>query len=328
MRADTPKSDIEKLIDRFERLDAKVAELATPRGSEANRTVQTLAGLVTNIQAQLNDYIANGTYNKAQIDAGFATKTHTHAASDITSGGTTATGFGVGGPLTVQGDITGGGIGIFPTGVRSTGARNNQVTNGYVAAYLDVNGNLGFAPSTRESKNIHGPFEVDMKKWLALPLYRFTYKDDPTAREVVGPLADDLDAAGLKEFVVYDEDDGSIQGIRTETLIVGLWSAYLQSRAQTQARIAGMKFQTATTTGMTALGLNSEKTYDIVWPEPFVDELYQVVPSVVTTTGLALAAVANVVPGSQTKTGCKVSVRTLGLALASGATLSVQGQHN
>lgn len=250
--------------------------------------------------------------------AGKSNTNHKHSASDITTGGTTGAGFTVGGDITAN-------TGIFPTGVRSTGARANVVTQNYVAAYIDANGNLGYAPSTASSKNILGPFQVDMAKWLALPLYRFVYKNDPEARPVVGPLADDLHAAGLSEFVVYDEA-GNIQGVRTETLLIGLWSAYVQSRTATLARIANQLYQTYTDSSMTALGLNAEKTYTVTWPKAFVDANYLVSASV-SSTGLALAAVASIVPGSQTATGCKVSVRTLGLALAAGATLTVQAVH-
>jgi hypothetical protein len=257
--------------------------------------------------------------------AGKSDVNHKHAASDITTGGTTGAGFTVGGDLSVNGDATAN-RGIFPTGVRSTGARANVVTQNYVAAYLDANGNLGYAPSTLGSKNVLGPFQVDMQRWLNLPLYRFTYKDDPESREVVGPLADDLHAAGLKEFVVYDEA-GNIQGVRTETLLIGLWSAYLQSRMATQARIGNMKYQKQTVTGMTALGLNAEKTYDVVWPTEFADANYHATADVFSTTGLALAAVASIVPGSETSKGCKISVRTLGLALAVGSTLTVKATH-
>lgn len=312
---------------------------------------KSFAPVIANLQATIIATIQASyttTVDLMTLLAGKSNTNHKHAASDITTGGTTGAGFTVGGDLgvtgnasatgtvsatgamsaggafTAGGDVTGQRA-IFPTGVRSTGARANVVTTNYVAAYLDANGNLGYAPSTAASKNVLGPFQVDMAKWLALPLYRFTYKDDPENREVVGPLADDLHAAGLGQFVVYDES-GKIQGVRTETLLVGLWSAYVQSRAATMSRIANQSFQTYTESAMTALGLNAEKTYTVTWPKPFVDNQYLVAPTV-TSTGLALAAVASVVPGSQTATGCKVSVRTLGLALAAGATLTVQAVH-
>lgn len=322
--------------------DAQVKDIAALRRQirELGPSIaKSFAPIIAGIQATVIATVQASyttTVDLMNLLAGKSNTGHKHAASDITSGGTTGAGFTVGGDLAVSGAasstgaVTAGGDvtgqrGVFPTGVRSTGARANVVTTNYVAAYLDANGNLGYAPSTLASKNVHGLFQVDMAKWLNLPLYRFTYKDDPEAREVVGPLADDLHAAGLKEFVVYDEQ-GNIQGVRTETLLIGLWSAYVQSRAATLGRIANQLYQTYTEASMTALGLNAEKTYTVTWPKPFVDAQYLVAPTV-TSSGLALTAVASVVPGSQTATGCKISVRTLGLALASGATLTVQAVH-
>lgn len=322
-----------------------IADLKRAIRELAPSIAKSFAPIIANLQATIIATIQASYTTTVDLMNLLAVKSdtgHKHAASDIISGGTTGAGFTVGGDLAVTGGssasgavsaggaITAGGDvsgqrAIFPAGVRSTGARANVVTTNYVAAYLDANGNLGYAPSTLASKNVHGLFQVDMAKWLNLPLYRFTYKDDPEAREVVGPLADDLHAAGLKEFVVYDEQ-GNIQGVRTETLLIGLWSAYVQSRAATLTRIGNQLFQTYTESSMTALGLNAEKTYTVTWPKPFIDAQYLVAPTV-TSTGLALAAVASVVPGSQTATGCKVSVRTLGLSLAAGATLTVQAVH-
>ena len=326
----TPLDDIGRLQVQLRDMLRRLGDLEAPSGSAANQNVKKLTDLVTDIQAQLDDYIANGTYNKQQINdllAGKANTAHTHSANDITTGGVTGSGFGVGGPLTVQGDITGGGRGIFPTGIRSSGARNTQVTNDYVVAYLNSDGTLGYAPSTLASKDVLGPYAVDMAKFLAIDLYAYTYKTDPKKSVRMGPIADYLDAAGLKEFVIYDPDDASkIQGLRFDMLIYGLWSAYVQSRTTTLARIAKQLYQTKTVSGMTSLGLNAERTYDIVWDTAFADTSYLVSASV-SSSGAALAAVASIVPGSQTATGCKVSVRTLGLALAAGATLTVQGVH-
>jgi hypothetical protein len=320
--ADPNPIDPQKVFaEQFKDLRKQLRDLQKLTGTQKYQAVERLQEGLADLKANLPTLVADLTYTKSQVDTKLATKVGT--ADTIPQARIGADG-ATQGQITATGDVTGQRA-IFPTGVRSTGARANVVTTNYVAAYLDANGNLGYAPSTAASKNILGPFQVDMAKWLALPLYRFVYKDDPEARPVVGPLADDLHAAGLSEFVVYDET-GNIQGVRTETLLIGLWSAYVQSRTATMGRIANQMYQTYTESSMTALGLNAEKTYTVTWPKPFVDAQYLVSPTV-TSSGLALTAVASVVPGSQTATGCKVSVRTLGLALASGATLTVQAVH-
>ncbi|WP_336698171.1 hypothetical protein [Curtobacterium sp. USHLN213] len=81
-----------------------------------------------------------------------------------------------------------------------------------------------------------------------------------------------------------------------------------------------------TVTGMTPLGINAEQTYMIAWDTAMADTNYAVAATV-TSSGAALGAIAAVVPGSITTTGCKISVRTLGIALGSTAVLTVYGIH-
>lgn len=286
-------------------------------------------GSADRITALLNNYLLKTDATNTYSPIG-----HKHAASDITSGGTTGTGFTVGGTLGVNGDLNptgavaaGGQVSgtqaVFPTGVRSTGAYNNQLTSNYRAMYIDANGNQGYAPSTRASKDVGQPYAVNMQAFLATTLFNWQYKDD--GMHGIGPLADDLDAAGLTEFVMYD-DDGAPAGLRIETLVIGLWSAYVQSRANTLARVANQMLQTVTNGSMTALGVNAEKTYTVVWPKAFADTNYAVIPSV-TSSGAALAAVAYEVPGSKTNTQVQITVRTLGVALLANSTLTVNGIH-
>lgn len=210
-------------------------------------------------------------------------------------------------------------------GMASLGARTNTVTNSPVPLYVDAAGNFGISASTRARKNIGSDYKVDMAKFLAIALKNWSYIDNPSATGM-GPIADDLDAAGLKEFVIYNLD-GSIQGVRTDTLLMGLWSAYVQSRATTLARIANQLYQTQTVTGMTALALGGTKQYSIVWATPFVDANYMVVPTVYSSGGLPVAgATAAVIQSSKTATGCTVQV-SAGVAVLAGQTLLVEATH-
>jgi hypothetical protein len=210
-------------------------------------------------------------------------------------------------------------------GMASIGARTNTVTNSPVPLYIDAAGNLGVSASTRARKNIGSDYKVDMAKFLAIGLKNWSYIDNPAATGM-GPIADDLDAAGLKEFVIYNLD-GSIQGIRTDTLLMGLWSAYVQSRTTTLARIANQAYQTQTVTGMAALTLGGTKQYAISWPAAFADANYMVVPTVYSTGGLPVAgATAAVIQGTKTATGCTVQVNA-SVAILSGQTLVVEATH-
>lgn len=210
-------------------------------------------------------------------------------------------------------------------GVKSPGVRTRTVTNSPVQLYVDADGNFGISASTRAKKNIGDDYNVDMDKFLAIVLKNWQYKDKPFATGM-GPIADDLDAAGLTEFVIYNLD-GTIQGVRSDMLIIGLWSAYKQSRASTLGEFNKRLVQTKTVTNMTALSLGGSKPYTIVWDKPFADANYAVSANVYSSSGVLLSgATAASLPSSRTMTQCVVQV-TAGVALLSGQTLVVEGVH-
>lgn len=216
--------------------------------------------------------------------------------------------------------------GTFTDSVQSPGVRQNILTNVPVQMYVDADGNFGIAASTRAKKNIGSDYAVDMTKFLNITLKNWAYKDNPSSVGM-GPIADDLDAAGLREFVIYSPIDGSIQGVRTDMLIVGLWSAYVQSRASTLKRIGNQSHQVKTVTNMTALALGGTKAYAIVWDAPFVDADYLVTASVYSSAGIPLTGVsASCLPSARTATGCTVQV-TSGVTLLAGQTLVVEAIH-
>lgn len=257
------------------------------------------------------------------------TVTGLFASGDVAAGGN-VTGANLAAFAAVSGSSVSAALGVtgrtgtFSDGVQSAGVRTRTVTNSPVQLYVDADGNFGISASTRARKNIGDDYNVDMDKFLAIVLKNWTYKDKPFASGM-GPIADDLDAAGLKEFVIYNLD-GTIQGVRSDMLIIGLWSAYKQSRTATLGEFNKRLVQTVTNSAMTLLGINAEKTYPIVWPKEFADTNYAVSASV-TSSGLALAAVCAVVPGSKTTKGCSVTVRSLGIAIAANSTLTVEAIH-
>jgi hypothetical protein len=188
-------------------------------------------------------------WTRDDSDARFAFKTHTHDAADLVSGtvrrpvnaSSVQSDLFLGGSFTgtsaTMSDSVTASVGVFNGGMASTDVRQRVLSTNFAAVYVDQTGQIGIAPSTRSKKNVGDVYAVDMAKWLTLPLYQYTYKDDPTHRMQVGFLADDLEAAGLTEFCLYDIN-GKLQGLRTDQLIAGLHSAYTQSRVQSQARLS------------------------------------------------------------------------------------------
>lgn len=212
------------------------------------------------------------------------------------------------------------------SGIRSPGVRTRTVTNSPVQLYVDADGQFGISASTRAKKDIGSDYNVDMQKFLAIVLKNWQYKDKPFATGM-GPIADDLDAAGLTEFVIYNLD-GTVQGVRSDMLIIGLWSAYKQSRTATLARIANQMHQVATVAVGAAIALGGTRQFAITWPTPFVDNDYMTTATIVNvTTGVVVAgATASVVQSSKTATGCTVWVAA-GIAITTGQALVVEAVH-
>ena len=97
----TPVDELGKIASQLAYLQDQIDRLAAPSGTSAYQTVSKLQGLIDDIQAQLDDYIANGTYNKSQIDAKIA------SPGNIAPGNVNASGLGsFGSTLTASGQIT------------------------------------------------------------------------------------------------------------------------------------------------------------------------------------------------------------------------------
>ncbi|WP_232676667.1 tail fiber domain-containing protein [Nocardioides sp. R-C-SC26] len=110
------------------------------------------------------------------------------------------------GPVTAQ-TLGVGSAATFYGSVTMTGIGGNS--GGYVG--IDGSGNLyQRSPSTRASKEEIEPLDdVDLAALYEVQPYRFRYRDRTHVGDRIFPgfMADDLHAAGLRRFVLYDTDD-------------------------------------------------------------------------------------------------------------------------
>lgn len=88
-------SDLGWLVDELDGLSERMRTLETPSGESLGSTVAKLTALVSNIQAQLDEYNATR-YTNAQIDARILSLIASHMAGNVA----------IGGELTVQGAVT------------------------------------------------------------------------------------------------------------------------------------------------------------------------------------------------------------------------------
>lgn len=206
-------SELGWLIDELDGLDDRLRLLEAPSGEALSSTVAKLQALVTNIQAQLDAWTASR-WTNAQI----VTQVDSQISGRFSAGDT------------IGGVLLSGGYVYTPSGY------NFDITYTRKAAWLGSDGRLGFASSSAEKKTSIRPADADrLGHVLDVEPKSFIYRaeiarrtalrinegiDYVPAREL-GLLAQDLHAAGLHEFVYYDED-GEPEGIEYSMLTVAL----------------------------------------------------------------------------------------------------------
>lgn len=142
------------------------------------------------------------------------------ASLNVGSGGVSGGAFS-GSSLSCSGNITSTGGAVYSSAAfQSPGSRALVVTVGYVNAYLDTNGYLGYQPSTRRVKKDLG----SIPGWLLdatlrLPTYMGRYKtEDSTAPRTPFLIAEDVRDAGFGPSVVPLDENGDAAAINTQNL--------------------------------------------------------------------------------------------------------------
>lgn len=199
----TPVNPMERFALEIRDLSDRIDSLANPTGTEAYQAVAKLQALVDDIQQQLDEYLANDAYTKAQVDALVA------SPGDISPG-----------------NVTTSGIGVFNGGLYSTDAYNWLVTGGgaYRATWTHESGHLGYAPSSRRFKTGERPARFPIEQVLKLQGVFFRYLARPPyaqekQREELGLIAEDVEAAGFPWLVDRDVE-GRPFGVRIDLLVI------------------------------------------------------------------------------------------------------------
>ncbi|OII27562.1 hypothetical protein [Frigoribacterium sp. MCBA15_019] len=216
---------------RFERIERTVRE------NQAS-IAETVKPIVSDLGRTIEEKLATGYYTREQADAAMAARVAapgaiaptTVSASGAVSSATTisATGGGsFGGTLSAGGRLTAN------AGMTSTGVRSNQVTVGYVAMYVDQDGNFGYAPSTMSTKSLLRNFSADLEHWLTLIPKVFAYKGDPDRVEQLGLVAE-LVVKREPMLGIYDEAY-KLRGVRYELLGVVCLALIQAHVAETRA---------------------------------------------------------------------------------------------
>lgn len=126
--------------------------------------------------------------------------------------------------------------------------RGNTVATNYVVAYLNADGRIGYAPSSQRFKQQIADWAPDARLLLGLQLVRFKYTaavDElgEAAPFDYGLIAEDLEAAGLTELIVYDPE-GRPEAIRYDLMwapLLALARQHDDALRALEARVAALE---------------------------------------------------------------------------------------
>lgn len=200
------------LVDALDDYAERLRILEAPSGEALANTVATLRALITDIQAQLDAYMA-GKYTNAQIDSLIA---NPPAGSNIT------------GNLSTTGNATVGGA-LF-----NVNAYNSEITYTRRTAWVGNDGRFGWASSAESGKTAIEPADIDPAAILTLEPREFYYRAeiqrrtnlrinegiDYKPKREVGLLAHEVDA--VAPWLVYHDDEGAAEGVEYAMLPVAL----------------------------------------------------------------------------------------------------------
>ncbi|KJL49146.1 hypothetical protein RS84_00258 [Microbacterium hydrocarbonoxydans] len=226
--APAPGGDLGELIRELQSLKKKVGELESPSGTQRYQSVSKLSALIDDIQAQLDDYIANQAYTKSQVDNRIANP----------PAGVNATG-----NVSATGDVSAGSA-LRGVNLYATAAPGFNITGTRVAAWLEsATGRLGTASSSRRYKQDWSIADVDPDAVMGVMSWIFRYIEqveelgDDAAWEY-GFFAEDLHDAGLYPWVIYREINGKVvpDGVNYPMFVVAQQVALRHLDARTRSQ--------------------------------------------------------------------------------------------
>lgn len=103
---------------------------------------------------------------------------------------------------------------IHLTGELSCAGVNADTTGGAPNVNVDAKGNLKKSTSSRQYKLPAGNYKTGLQKIKQITPVSYRHKESPEGQIFAGMYAEDMDAIGLKEFVIYQNDkpDGIAYG--------------------------------------------------------------------------------------------------------------------
>lgn len=214
------------LVTAVGKLAETARELGKPDGAQIHQHLKEIQKLVADLQQQVNNLVNEQTYDRATIDqkdrevyGASARAEHGHDQADI--GGVWDKSVSTPNGAVTAAKVTGGEVYAQSVDTNITATR--------VAVWArTADGFIGTASSSRSLKTNIQPAQLDPARVLQVQPVHYEWRseaakrDDPTSPAYVGPeyhvptevgmIAEDVHAAGLWEFVVYERNpDGTLR---------------------------------------------------------------------------------------------------------------------
>lgn len=237
-----PRTDWGAIARELQALAKRIEDLESPSGTQIYQAVPKLRAIVEDLQRQLEEWTASR-YTNAQIDGKDAT-----VAGQIQPAINTSIASTLAGSVTVGGNLVTNGQ------LRAPDAVSFNITGTRRTTWIeDATGRFGYAPSTRREKvDIRDADEARLLRVLDIVPRSFLYRAEirrryetriaagpefvhPHEPRELGLIAEELDATGLWEFVIYDAD-GDPEGIEYSMLVVAQQAVlrHLDARSRAQ----------------------------------------------------------------------------------------------
>lgn len=219
-----PREGMEKISGALADQRARLREVERPTGTSIGalyaQVQQTLANIVNQVNTIATNWMNANAYTKSQVDNLVA---NPPAGSNVT------------GNVTASGNVTANGRVVSAGIVNSPGTKANTVTVGYSAVYIDSSGNMGGNTSTRRSKTNIEPLDVDLDALLELGGYRFQRIVDVLEMGDAAPWQSGFMAEEVEPVAplnVWHNEDGLVEGVRYEEMVVPLLLAVARERRE------------------------------------------------------------------------------------------------
>ncbi|WP_300733713.1 hypothetical protein [Pseudomonas sp.] len=181
-----------------QRTERNVRDLQRTDGAQYARAIEKFKSLMENLDVTVRGHVEAISYTKQQIDAQNAAILARNWPLNQVSG-------------------------VLAAGNGGTGSTNayyqDLATTDRRAAWVGVNGLLGFALSTFRKKRHVQEARIPVRAWLGLPVQAFQYRGDggETSGFDLGFIAEDVADLGLEPWV-YRDEQGQVEGLAYERL--------------------------------------------------------------------------------------------------------------